>query len=506
MKKKIEKKKMEKKKDRSNTPRNDKSLKVFKSFQKFSKVIKMSSMSVEMSNVVGDGVSNSKGDNFGSCSAETFSKGGSKGLGGLSVYISSELERQMVKAAKDLAQRAIMECGSHYNFDATEAIRLLGLENVKVERQKPALVEKKAKEVIAKAAFPLPYSGEFNEAYCFALRQNNGLYTQCQGTRKSGSFCKGCQVLADKNDGVPEYGTIQQRQAVGVFEYTDPKGRKPVSYTKVMKKYKVSEEQVLAEAGKFGMEINQEHFVVAEADTKRGRPKVAAAEKVSEPKGPKGRPKKSKKVMEIVGDEHEDLFAAMVANAQEECSDDESVLEMPAPKKPTGKSDEEKEALAKQKEEAKAAKEAQRLKEKAEKEAKLAAEKAEKEAKLAAEKAEKEAKKAAEKAEKEAKKAALEEAKAAKEVAKAAKPVKKAAKEESKEEAKEEEGISVNTIKVDGKKYLVSTTGVVYDYNEWKHNQEQVVLGKWNEAQKKIEFTAESESEESEEEYEEEEE
>jgi hypothetical protein len=470
-------------------------------------------MSVEMSNVVvGDVVSRetfSKGDNFGSCSAETFSKGGSKGLGGLSVYISGELERQMVKAAKDLAQRAIMECGSHYNFDATEAIRLLGLENVKVERQKPVLVEKKAKEVIAKAAFPLPYSGEFNEAYCFALRQNNGLYTQCQTSRKGeNSFCKGCQVLADKNDGVPEYGTIQQRQAAGIFEYTDPKGRKPVSYTKVMKKYKVSQEQVLAEAGKFGMEINQEHFVVVEVDSKRGRPKVAA-EKVSEPKGPKGRPKKSKKVMEIVGDEHEDLFAAMVANAQEECSDDESVLEMPASKKPTGKSDEEKEALAKQKEEAKAAKEAQRLKEKAEKEAKLAAEKAEKEAKLAAEKAEKEAKKVALEAEKAAKKVALEEAKAAKEAAKAAKPAKKAAKEESKEAAKEEpkeEGISVNTIKVDGKKYLVSTTGVVYDYNEWKHNQEQVVLGKWNEAQKKIEFTAESESEESEEEYEEEEE
>ena len=451
-----------------------------------------------------------EGDNFGSCSAETFSKGG------LSVYISGELERQMVKAAKDLAQRAIMECSSHYNFDGSEAIRLLGLENVKVERQKP-VVEKKPKEVVAKPAFPLPYSGEFNETYCFALRQNNGLYTQCQTTRKGeNSFCKACQVLADKNDGVPEYGTIQQRQAVDILEYTDPKGRKPVSYTKVMKKYKVSEEQVLSEAGKFGMEINTAHFVAVEADSKRGRPKVVA-EKVSEPKGPKGRPKKSKKVMEIVGDEHEDLFAAMVANAQEECSDDESVVEMPSKKS----SDEEKAAkvakLAAEKEQKKAEKEAklaaekaekeaQRLKEKAEKEAKLAAEKAEKEAKLAAEKAEKEAKKLALEAEKAAKKAALEEAKAAKESKKVVKSSKTAAKEESKEESKEEEGISVNTIKVDGKKYLVSTTGVVYDYNEWKHNQEQVVLGKWNESQKKIEFTAGSDSEESEEEYEGEEE
>jgi chemotaxis protein histidine kinase CheA len=444
------------------------------------------------------------GDNFGSCSAETFLKGGE---GGMSVYISNELERQMMNVAKDLAQRAIMACGEKYNFDGSEAIRLLGLENVKVERQKP-MAEKKVKEVVAKPGFPLPYNGELNETWCFALRQNNGLYTQCQSARKGeNSFCKACQVLADKNEGIPEYGTIQQRQAVGVFEYTDPKGRKPVSYTKVMKKYKVSEEQVLAEAGKFGMEINVEHFVAPEADSKRGRPKVVA-EKVPESKGPKGRPKKSKKVLEIAGEEHEDLFAAMVANAQEaESSDVDSVTV--TKKKP---SQEEKAAkLAAEK----AEKEAKLASEKAEKEAKLAAEKAEKEAKLAAEKAEKEAKKAekaaklaAEKAEKEAKKAALEAEKEAKKKAfdesKAAKKKapKKTAKEEpvkeepaEEEEEEEEEQVKVDGVRIDGKKYYRSTTGIMYDYHELKVNQNQVVIGKWNEAQQKIDFAQDSDSE-----------
>jgi hypothetical protein len=424
----------------------------------------------------------------------------------LSLYISSELERQMMNCAKDLAQRAIMACGCQYNFDGTEAIRLLGLENVKVSRQK-AIVEKRAKEVIARTAFPLPYNGEFNVSNCWALRQNNGLYTQCQSSRKGeNSFCKACQLLADKNDGIPEYGTIQQRQAVGIFEYVDPKGRKPVTYTKVMKKYKVSEEQVLAEAGKFNMEINVDHFVVAEAESKRGRPSVKK-EKVSEPKGPKGRPKKTKKVLEIVGDDEEDLFAAMVADAVSEASDEE----------------EEKASKKKASEEAKAAKEAQRLKEKAEKEAKLAAEKAEKEAKLAAEKeakkkaleeekAEKEAKKKALEEEKAAKKAALEEEKAAKKAALEAKKVEKDTKKPKKpaaaasaaKEDDEEEGIRVDTKKVDGKKYLVSTTGIVYDYNQWKHHQEQVVIGKWNESQQKVEFneTSDSEDEESADEYE----
>ena len=463
-------------------------------------------------------MSNEGSDNFGS----TFLKGG------MSVYISGELERQMVNAAKDLAQRAIMACGEKYNFDGSEAIRLLGLSNVRVERQKP-VAEKKPKEVVAKAAFPLPYNGEFNEAYCFALRQNNGLYTQCQTARKGeNSFCKGCQVLAEKNDGVPEYGTIQQRQAVGVFEYTDPKGRKPVSYTKVMKKYKVSEEQVQEEAGKFGMAINAGHFVAPEAtDSKRGRPKVAT-EKVSEPKGPKGRPKKSKKVLEIAGEEHEDLFAAMVANAQED-SDSEDEAEMVAKEDEKSALAKQKASeLAKQKEELAIQKAAKLAAEKAEKEAKKAAEKAEKEAKLASEKAEKEAKLAAEKAEKEAKKAAFEEAKAAKKAALEAKKVKKeepkqkkvtkqeqvpakeepakqeqaAAKAESSEE--ETESISCKEKTVDGKKYLISKGNLVYDHHEWTANGEQVVIGKWNKAEKKIEFTADSESEESEEEYEEE--
>ena len=480
-------------------------------------------------------MSNEEVVDFGSCSAETFLKGGKS----MSVYISVELERQMVNAAKDLAQRAIMACGEKYNFDGSEAIRLLGLSNVKVERQKPVPV-KKPKEVVAKAAFPLPYNGEFNEAYCFALRQNNGLYTQCQTTRKGeNSFCKGCQVLADKNDGVPEYGTIQQRQAVGVFEYTDPKGRKPVSYTKVMKKYKVSEEQVQEEAGKFGMEINGAHFVVPEAaESKRGRPKVAA-EKVSEPKGPKGRPKKSKKVLEIAGDEHEDLFAAMVANAQESESEDEA--EMPSKEDEKAELAKQKAAeLAKQKEELakqKAELAMQKAAEKEELAKQKAAEKEELAKQKAAEKAEKEAlakqKLAAEKAEKEAllqqKKAAFEEAKAAKKAALEAKKVKKeepkqkkapkqeqapakeepakqeqaAAKAESSEE--ESETISGKEKMVDGKMYIISKAHVVYDHHEWTANGETVVIGKWNKAEKKIEFTADSESEESEEEYEEEE-
>ena len=421
------------------------------------------------------------------------------------VYINEQLNRLMVNAAQDLAQRSIKACAEHYNFDAEEAVRLLGLVNVKLARARPVEIKpKKEKVVVAKAAFPMPYNGEFNDACCFALRQNSGLYTQCQAVRKNGDFCKQCQVLADKTEGVPEYGTIQMRQAVGIFEYTDPKGRKPVAYTKVMKKYKITQEQALEEAGKFNININAEHFVVAEVDSKRGRPKAEKAPK--EAKGSKGRPKKAKKVLQIEGDD-DDLFASLVADANNN-SGDEAVI---APKK-KGKSEEEKEAERLAKEAEKAEKEAKRLVEKAEKEAKLAAEKAEKEAKKEAERVAREEKKKAEEAEKEAKKAALELAKKEKEeklaADKAAKESKTkkapegkaAAPKAAKEPEVEEEPDVVKKIEFEGKKYLKSKkTGIVYDYNEYVKNGEQVVIGKWNDAKNKIEFN--NSGEESEEEY-----
>jgi chemotaxis protein histidine kinase CheA len=435
----------------------------------------------------------------------------------MSIYISEEISRQIVNAVQEIAKKAIMECGNRYDFDGEEAIRYLGLENVKIERKRQ-VVEKKPREVVARPAFPLPYNGELNEACCFGLRQNNGLYTQCQAARKGdASFCKGCQVLADKNDGTPEYGTIQQRQAVDIFMFVDPKGRKPVHYTKVMKKYKVSSEQVLEEASKFNIKVNPQHLEMMETE-KRGRP---ASKKNSEAKGPKGRPKKSKKVLEISGDNEEltDLFAAMVLDVTEKDSDDESVTQMMMPV--AKKSEDEK---SQKKAEEKAVREAKKAEEKADREAKLAAEKAEKDAKLAAEKADREAKKEAERLEREAKKSALEEEKASKEAQRLKEKEEREAKKKANEEKKankkpaskkedaaapapdeEEEGDRVDTIKVDGKKYLVSPkTGIVYDYSEWKNNQEQVVLGKYNKETQKIEFKKadDSESDDSEEEEE----
>ena len=408
-----------------------------------------------------------------------------------SIFVSEQLNRQLVNMSQDLAYRAIGFCAEHYHFDAEEAYRLLGLAMIKLERktqgQGKVKTNKPEKTNTVKAAFPLPYNGELNDNCCYALRQNNGLFTQCTGIRKGeNSYCKSCASHMQKMGAeTPEYGTIQMRQAAGIFDYTDPKGRKPTPYAKIMKKYKLTEEQVLAEAAKMNMTIDPAHFIMPE-NSKRGRPKT---EKQPKEKTTKGRPKKATKVLQIEGDDDDDtdtFFDALVKEANSEA--DEIVV----------KSAEEKEAEKLAKEAEKAAKEAKRNAEKAEKEAKLAAEKAEKEAKKKAEKEAKEAKLAAEKAAKEAKLAAEKEAKEAKKLAeKLAKEAKLAEKEAKKAEKKtekpankpSEEPDRCKKIRYNDKKYLQShNTGVIYDYEAYKNDNELVILGQWNEETNQIDF------------------
>jgi hypothetical protein len=328
-----------------------------------------------------------------------------------------------------------------------------------------------------------------------------------------------CEEVAEKSNGIPAYGTIQERKACydSNVEFKDPKGKSPVAYSRVMRKHKLTEAQVVEEAGKLNIVINPVHFTTVETETKRGRPK-AANKAPKEPKGAKGRPKKSKKVLEIDGGE-DDLFATLMAQANEESvsgSDDVSTSDIS-----TSASAEEVEIPIKVKESKKkalkaaekdATKEAEKAAKVAEKEAeklKKEQEKAKKEQEKTLKEAEKKLKDEAKEAEKKLKdeaKALKEAEKVAKEAAKALKEAEKVLKAEKKDAAKSAPAASVTDNEPDvvkrfefeGKKYLKSKkTGIIY-------NMEQDVIGKWNDASNKIDFS--STDEEVEEEYEEEEE
>jgi len=400
----------------------------------------------------------------------------------------------MSDMARDLAKRAVSECAKMYGFSAEEAVRNLCLDSVSVSvsaslSDKRVRVSNKVdKKKVVRSAFPLPYNGELDVNCCNGLRLCEGLYTQCRVQKKGEKeFCKVCEEQAEKNNGVPNYGSIKERKACydANEEFKDPNGKLPVAYCQIMKKYKVSEEQVLEEAGKQGITVNASHFAIVSSESKRGRPK--SKKEVKEPKGAKGRPKKTKKVLEIDSGE-DDLFASLLASAnddnesQEESKDDDVLSNISSEAS-------EKEAKAKKDAEEKEAKALEKAKKEAEKEAK-ALEKAKKEAEKQA--------KALEKAKKEAEKQAKAEEKAKKEAEKEAKAEEKAKEKEAKakKESENEEADIVKKFEFEGKKYLKSKkTGIIY-------NMEQDVIGKWNDVTNKIDFN-EEEDEEEEEEYEE---
>ena len=446
----------------------------------------------------------------------------------LELCVSGAVMSSLSESVSRYVLEVVSALSSEYNFSASEASSKLGLVGLKVV--KGGLRERKTvdKPPQDKSAFPLPFSGRNVEECCQSLRQCQGLYTQCRNSRAGEKFCKSCS--SKMVEGVPEYGTMEQRLAVGLNDYVDPSGRKVVHYTKIMKKHKVSEEEVLAEARKFGQVVDGCHFIQPDSDSvKRGRPKAEKPVKVSS--GVKGRPKKTKKVVEIDGEE-DDLFATLVAesiNASvvSEVVSVNAATEVVVSEAAVSEVVVEAEVVMEAKSEVAVSKAQAKEQEKA---AKLAAKEQENAAKLAAkeqEKAAKEQEKAAKLAAKEqenaAKLAAKEQEKAAKEQEKAAKEQEKAAKIAAKSEAKSEAKAKpvekaakandetsaadvVKKIEFEGKKYLKSKkTGIVYDYEEYVKSGDQVIVGKWNDATNKLDFESARSEEESEDEYDEEE-
>ncbi len=391
-----------------------------------------------------------------------------------SFAVTDLLMKTLENAAKTVATECVKTCAKHYNFDAEEAIRMLGLENLALTRKlmakksAGAKKEKAAKEPKAKkeAVFPMPFCAELiSMDCCRGLAYNRGLYTQCPKKHlENGAFCKACQADADSNTaGAPTCGTVDMRLACGLYEYKDLKGRSPISYAKILSKLKLTQEQAIEAAAKLNIELDADHFVIPE------KPKKSASKA--------GRPKKTGA---ITADGATDLFEKMESDSDSNATGD--IEGQPAKAKKVKLTDEEKAAK-------KAALEAERAQKKAEREAKAAAEKAEKEAKrkeeAALKKAEKEAKAAEEKAEREAKRNAEKAEREAKKLAeKQAKEAEKEAKKAAKEAAKKPaakpavvatpaptpapapeapQKVKVVAISIDGVSYLKSSTNILYN-------------------------------------------
>jgi hypothetical protein len=353
----------------------------------------------------------------------------------ISMNVSENVKNAIDRFAMDVAIETIKKCGNEFGFDSDLVIRNLNLDviikKVKKDEKRKLKVGVSGK---VKSAFPLPFSGEVNDMLCGGLTSNHGLYTQCQNLRKENEFCVKCTSQCSKNEnGKPDCGSVKDRLSVGLMDYRDSKGKGPKCYEEIMKKLKLTREMVIEEANKLNMKVDEIHFEKRSIEEKK-----------------KGRPKKSKKVLEL-NSESSDLFAELVAKASESCSDSDSdseceevevevnkssfveaVCEEIVEEEPVAKEAAKAEDKAAKAEDKAAKKAAEKAEKEAEKVAEKAAEKAAKEAEKVAEKAAKEAEKAAKEAEKVAEKAAKEAEKAAKEAEKVAKAEEKAAKEAEK--------------------------------------------------------------------------
>ena len=424
-------------------------------------------------------------------------------------------------------------CGERYGFDVSEAMLMLK----RRDGNGVGVGVGVGVGSVLKSDFALPYNGELNDNLCLGISRNGGVYSQCSKKRVSGkTYCGQCSKEASNNShGLPNYGNIvdRQRAYLNKEEFKDPSGKSPIAYPKIMKKLKLSEEQVRSECEKMGVTldpINLEEKTMK----KSGRPKQIKPEKPAKEIKAKGRPKKSKKVLELAGEE-EDLFASLVmsslapsrANSSKEATVNEAKAEIVLSEATVSEatvSESEivtKEAEivlseatvseatvseAKKEKKSSSAKEEKALAKLKEKEEKELAKLKEKEAKEEKAK-EKEMKSLMLKLEKEKQKEELLEKKAALELEKAkAKELKeKKVSEKKVKKSKiddddvrptpvfidppDEEADLVKKIMFEGKKYLKSKkTGIIY-------NMEQDVIGKWNEEKERIDFNEEEESE-----------
>ncbi len=318
---------------------------------------------------------------------------------------------------------------SHYGLSEEECLNLL----------KDSRVSKS--ETVKSSKYPLAFNGSKVIGNCENLRKNSGLYTQCTTkVDNEEKYCKKCKNEITKNNGEVVYGTIDDRVNVDLYEFRDKSGKAPIAYTKLLRKLKISKEEIEEECKRLDYNMPAIHFEYC-GEIKKGRPSSKKTEK-PEKSGKKGRPKKMQKEVELVSDVCEDIFANLVEQAQKE--KEEAVVEK---------------VVEDAKEEVKEETKPKKVKEPKEKKVKEPKEKKVKEPK------EKKAKEPKEKKVKEV-------------------------------EEKSEEVDVVRKFEFEGKTYLKSkNTGVVY-------NLEQELVGKWNEEMKRIDFE-DIDDEEEEDEYDE---
>ena len=186
---------------------------------------------------------------------------------------AKQAEKEAAKAAKE-AEREAGKAAKEAEKEAAKAAKQAEREATKVakEAEKEAA---KAASMLAKPAkeqrLPIPWCGARIPNRCEALRAYHGLFAQCTSdATEISAFCPSCE-----KSNAP-FGTCAMRSACGLFDYTDPKGKKCVRLANVVDKFEVEGgiDAFIAEAAKHDIEIPAEHLT--KEVKARGRPKSSS--------------------------------------------------------------------------------------------------------------------------------------------------------------------------------------------------------------------------------------
>jgi len=201
---------------------------------------------------------------------------------GLEKFYNSFMSiENLTKKNKEMAltfyKLLITDISNEFNITENNLSKTLNIDLDKFEAKKP---KKEGVKYI-----PLPFDGIIRENCCFALKKNLGLYTQCTNPKEilvdinedeeESKYCKTCnKQMAKKDLETPEYGTVQMRvNDFDLFEYVDPKGCPAIKYCKIMKKFKVSKEELQEYLAEKNININEGYFNEEEEPKKTRKPK-----------------------------------------------------------------------------------------------------------------------------------------------------------------------------------------------------------------------------------------
>ena len=93
---------------------------------------------------------------------------------------------------------------------------------------------------------------------CKGINHNKYLYTQCTRKVLEGGYCKICKKSADKNGGIPKYGSIEERKKCPLASYKPEKAKGAIRYLDVLSNNNITRKEMDTYAESIGVTIPDE--------------------------------------------------------------------------------------------------------------------------------------------------------------------------------------------------------------------------------------------------------